>query len=265
MTIRAVLLSLVLVAISPVRPAFASFEAAAYERALFRTFTLLYATAPRATIAAATRCAADATAGLPDGFRQTVIEIDRRPVYRGDARVQEMVEALAPLDPATTQPQGTVSPPRYIVAKSSMTPASTHSSTRWSGMSSAILRQLFRLCWQTPRPARSCVQASSTNASAARVVIKARRSNAPPHTLSVTPNIVQGLNIEFSTIHPNTRTNVGTSICGITAAEGPSTLALIQKLINAFSLTEAGKVHLSSLHDSSFIRHWIKGLSSSQK
>lgn len=97
-------LSLLLIAILPIGSARAAFEAAAYERALFRTFTLLYATAPRQTIVAATQCASAATAGLPDTFRIMIIEIDRRPVYRGNDRLQAIVESLAPLDIATTKP-----------------------------------------------------------------------------------------------------------------------------------------------------------------
>ncbi|AWN48845.1 hypothetical protein DK419_22880 [Methylobacterium terrae] len=110
MRLRATVLSLALVAALPLRPAVAqsSLEQvardAAYERALFRTLALLHQAAPRQTIAAATRCAVAATTSFPDGFKSTVIDIDRRPIYRASDRLSALVDALAALAPATTQP-----------------------------------------------------------------------------------------------------------------------------------------------------------------
>lgn len=87
-----------------VQPALAGFEAAAFERAMFRTVTLLYATAPRGTVAAATRCMVTASERLPDGFRQTVIEIDRRPVYRGSDRLNAIADVLVTFEEEKIRP-----------------------------------------------------------------------------------------------------------------------------------------------------------------
>jgi tetratricopeptide (TPR) repeat protein len=52
-------------------------EQAALRRSMFRTYTLLFPSAPAATIEAATTCAAEALARVPGATRQALIDIDR--------------------------------------------------------------------------------------------------------------------------------------------------------------------------------------------
>lgn len=93
----------VVVAVSRAGPAAAADEAA-FERSFFRTITLLYSTAPKETVASATQCVVSASKTLPDDIKQVVIEVDRRPVYRGDERVREIADALVPLGEAGIAP-----------------------------------------------------------------------------------------------------------------------------------------------------------------